>query len=304
MSAEISGTWDFKWPQGSAIRVAFQKLPERDVGLMPALDKIIYKYREVAERWLVKKPNIRFEWLGTRLPAPGIFDDHQNLRSPREGERLNYDVLVSFASTPAKVVANNPSDETHITGQLSVLGSYARRINYGTPTTVVGPNRDFIPEGKKLGDYFDDPFFEEIVAHEVGHVLGIPHQHQNPLYSPRPPLEDDNVIGKRLEDIRTIYWTKFAPPIASEIRNVWPHLENTSKSAFFEAEGPPVLFSDWARIDSTSKPLELETVMAHPIWTRLTKTRLSATELTEVKQPRTHPFEFDLALLQRMYPQR
>lgn len=303
MSAEISGTWDFKWPQGSAIRVAFQNLPERDVGLMPPIEKIIYKYREAAERWLANKPNIGFEWVNTRLPAPGIFGDHQNLRSPREGAHVEYDVLVSFASTPAKVVADRAADETHITGQLSVLGSYARRINYGTPTTVVGPNRDFIPEGKQLGDYFDDPFFEEIVVHEVGHVLGIPHQHQNPLYA-RPPLKTPKQIEDELVGIRRVYWTKFAPPIDSEIRKVWPGVENKRRSANFDPKSPLVFFSDWGPIENTSKPLELQTVMAHPIWSRLTEAKLSARELTEVKQPRTQPFPFDLELLQRMYPQR
>lgn len=305
MSAEISGTWDFKWPQGSVIRVAFQELPERDATSMPSLAKIIDKYCTAATRWLEGKPapNVHFEFLKKRLPAPEAVDGEQNLRSPRGGPHVAYDVLVSFASTPAKVVAEKRRDETHITGQLSVLGSYARRINYGTPTSVLGPNRDFIPEGKALGDYFDDPFFEEIVVHEVGHVLGIPHQHQNPLYGDRPRLKSDEQIKSELKTIRRVYWTKFSPPIASEISNLWPALPNTEKSPRY-GKGPAVPFSDWRPIQSKSEPLELVTVMAHPIWSRLTTERFPATRLAAARQPRTRPFAFDLELLQAMYPHR
>ncbi|HYQ43745.1 MAG TPA: hypothetical protein VER11_17315 [Polyangiaceae bacterium] len=288
--ANVFGTWDFKWPQGTKIRIAFQELTEPDAKEMPSLRELIGTYEDIATRWLQGGANIGFDFLDTTLPAPveaqqGIF----NLRSPAGWTEIPYDVLVSFASTPAVIAGVAPI--TEITGQVSVLGSYARRINYGTPTTLVGPNRKFIPTGKKLYDYFKDPIFSEIVLHELGHVLGIPHQHQNPLYSGRPDVKNDSDVNLALNGIRTKYWTQFSPEIEQEIRRPWPSQPK---------QGSDVPFSDWEPFTQGNQRLENESVMAHPIWSDLT-TLASYPSLQPLNAPHQTPTSFDLALLAAMY---
>jgi len=287
----IFGTWDFKWPQGTKIRVAFQELPAPDAASMPPLSDIIGLYRKIADRWLQRQANISFVFLDQTLSAPienvaGVY----NLRSPAGWLPIEYDVLVSFASTPAVIAGVDPV--TPVTGQVSVLGSYARRINHGTPTTLVGPNRNFVPKGKTLHDYFYEPIFSEIVLHELGHVLGIPHQHQNPLYDGRPALKSDGEINRALDGIRETYWTQFAPEIEQEIRRPWPTLQ---------PNGNDVPFSDWLPLyQNASQRLENRSVMVHPIWSSLT----TLSGLEALNPPHQNPTDFDLDLLNRMYPPR
>jgi len=293
--ANVFGTWDFKWPQGTKLRIAFQELTEPDAKEMPSLRELIGIYEDIATRWLQRGANISFDFLDTTLPAPtenqqGIF----NLRSPAGWTEVPYDVLVSFASTPAVIAGVAPV--TSITGQVSVLGSFARRINYGTPTTLVGPNRKFIPTGKRLYEYFKEPIFSEVVLHEFGHVLGIPHQHQSPLYRNRPDVNNDTEITAALNSIRLKYWTQFAPEVEQEIRRLWPSLKPQGTKQGYE-----VPFSDWLEFtQDDSQRLENVSVMAHPIWSDLTT--LSSASLTALDPPHEMPTPFDYQLLELMYP--
>ena len=291
MPNQISGTWDFKWPQRKTIRFAFQALPTDDAAIMPSLDYLIDKYIGICEKWLARRPSIYFDFSlrTTPLPAPVKANGIQDARSPDAVPRVEYDVLVSFASTPLRVLDPNPTYVTTVTGQLSVLGSYARRINYGTPTTLVGPNRENIPASKALGDYFDDPIFTHIVLHEVGHVLGIPHQHQNPLYRNRPDVIDNYSIDAKLQGVRKKFWTQFDAEFDEEIRKLWPSLPENNGT---------IPFSDWSVYNGTSSErLENVTVMAHPIWSDLLVGTFPGTSVVhQAPQP------YDLDLLSKMYP--
>ncbi len=293
----VQGTWDFKWPQGTAIRIAFQELTASDASAFDfSLSDLITKYKEIANLWLAGKPNISFDFVEeTQLAPKEQLNGVYNLRSPRGWLPVAYDVLVSFASTPAVIAGGDPV--TLVTGQVSVLGSYAKRINHGTPTTLVGPNREFA-YGRPLANYFDDPIFAEIVLHELGHVLGIPHQHQNPLYKGRPAIQRNAEVSATLNGIREKYWTKFSPEVDQEIRNIWPALAVQESRVDFSDWHPYVQKRREEGAENPTPRLERDSVMAHPIWSELT----DLTDLQDRGPPHTKPTAFDFTLLGEMYP--
>ena len=105
---EVTGTWDFKWPHGKKIRVAFQK-PKRRIKTLD-FEKIVRTIRDLAETWTLKagKPTagIGFTWDRVsyfRLPsrtisktrAPTCRDKSQDDYTHRD-----YDVLVSLDPLP------------------------------------------------------------------------------------------------------------------------------------------------------------------------------------------------------------
>ncbi|HKU37734.1 MAG TPA: hypothetical protein VJR89_06290, partial [Polyangiales bacterium] len=209
---------------------------------------------------------------------------------PEHGaDPMDYDVLVSFATLPREVTP----DGKRITGQVSVLGSYARRVGYGIPTTLVGPNQDY--PGTSLPGYFDEKekIFDHVVLHELGHVLGLPHEHQNPLWKGRPALiADEEVIKEKLHAIRGRFRTEFDPQVDQEIRKLWPGVQ----------DGDAIQFSDWQPLEvPPGKFLEDYTVMAHPFWSALLR---EPPEGAQELKLRTHPSDKDFARLRHMYGQR
>lgn len=219
-TTEIAGTWDFKWPLGTAIRVAFQRpnLPsEHD------FDQARHEVIRLAQRWedqlaavLAANPNRgitagEFRQRGIRLTFPEelIFDapdpsttvlgdEHRSPFLTNDARRSQYDVLVSFADLPltrrrSRVVrqpatkaslAAPSSGVEHVTAPTSELGAYARRFDFGLPTVYLGR---FGTGGQAwlLHEYYKCPLVQHIVVHEFGHVLGLAHEHQNPKFPSR-----------------------------------------------------------------------------------------------------------------------
>ncbi|HKU41982.1 MAG TPA: hypothetical protein VJR89_27680, partial [Polyangiales bacterium] len=68
----VSGTWDFKWPRGTQIRVAFQQLSPSDAErLEHDFRWLIERFISIAQRWLRGDANIGFDYNVDRfLPAP------------------------------------------------------------------------------------------------------------------------------------------------------------------------------------------------------------------------------------------
>jgi hypothetical protein len=195
---EISGTWDFKWPRGSKIRVAFQKLPEAMVGLTlaPVKDVVI----QHAAKWADVLPagSVTFEFLETDLDAPlgepkerDARPEPDRQRSPFEPNTASaplYDVLVSLADLPLTLFDEfrGAREVERVVLPFSELGTYARRADYGTPTIYLGRFGDAVQEKDPSAfvRYFQSPLAAHIIVHEFGHVLGLPHTHQHPRLVP------------------------------------------------------------------------------------------------------------------------
>jgi len=185
---EVLGTWDFKWPQNTKIRVAFQSPDSPDIDVND-FKKAVEQIKKLARSWTQTNGKnhaaIDFDFLETPL-EPADSTDPQN-GSPFEAPndlgaygKVNYDVLVSLDQLPRG--RRDPVSVELIERIFlprSELGSFARRQDYGVPTINIGPFAGLFDKG--LANYYEfNPVGRFYVVHEFGHVLGLIHEHQNP----------------------------------------------------------------------------------------------------------------------------
>jgi hypothetical protein len=172
----LFGTWDFKWPKGRRIRIAFQRFP--DWANVKAKDRIAYetaiidKVIEYASQWnrlpaaplelvfVELQPPVT-DRLTARLPAPS--QDSLSGKSDLRllGSHVEYDVLVSLAPLPFNVsykvkiaepvgsskLWHSELRDTEADGKTplkislptSQLGRLALHSDYGAPTVFLGP---------------------------------------------------------------------------------------------------------------------------------------------------------------------
>ncbi|MFZ5894978.1 MAG: hypothetical protein ACOY0T_28215 [Myxococcota bacterium] len=190
---EIAGTWDFKWPLNSKIRIAFQEPPVRlvsDAAFQDAKKLVI----ACAEAWTLP-PTLQLDFDCPDLhppfdEAPSPMDRHRSSFTAKEAASNSYDVLISLQDLPVMKYDpfRGPGLEVEsVQLPVSTLGSYARRADYGAPTMYLGRfgrflNHDFVK-------YFELPLVQSIIIHEFGHMLGLPHLHQHPdLVVPSEPI--------------------------------------------------------------------------------------------------------------------
>jgi hypothetical protein len=254
----VLGTWDFKWPLDSVIRVAFQRVPGHE---QTDLDGAAEVVEELAMRWThgnSAKPHaaIRFDfrpdgWFEADsryrwIPAADRRDplDGTAVRDPedeRQYRARQYDVLVSFNPFPRapREVHGGAMELPFL--PFSALGSYARRIDYYVPTLHVGPIGN-VP-GSLTEYYRREELARFYVLHELGHVLGMIHEHQNSL---RPERQAAMELLERAERLR------------SQPLELQAELVKQQVSAF---EGPRKVLEgylkDRARAQSTPDPVEL-----------------------------------------------
>jgi hypothetical protein len=105
--SKIFGTWDFKWPRGSKLRVAFQELPRADIEAAgQSFDELVRKVKVSASRWVdayreayrSSQPPLELVFLDERLPPPAGREEAG--KSAPQPKAVEYDVLVSLASLP------------------------------------------------------------------------------------------------------------------------------------------------------------------------------------------------------------
>lgn len=248
----LSGTWDFKWPSGTNLRVAFQRLPVDlrgfDVPFETAQALVLNKL----DQWLggadgIEAVNLTYE-VTAPLPPPPLHPDSSPRRAKSETRFsgfVEYDVLVSFLPLPVLLPATEQHPQEVLSASVSELGRYAHRIEYGVPTIYLGPQPGMI-----ASQWFSSADGIFTVVHELGHLLGLPHEQQNPRlpklrWRPLPEmleileLRDGDMLGDNLEEV-----------LRAEIIEPWPG---------------ELAFSDWRQPPQTIDS-GLSSVMARPLY--------------------------------------
>ena len=180
---EVTGTLDFKWPRDATIIVAVQGLNE-DVALdlKPAINELLIRmssWNNVLKERLKLEPFPGLQQQ-TVLPPPAF---RNRARSADLKTWARYDALVSFAPLPVYKEANLERPERSVRFPSSALGIYCRRSRFGSPTLYCGEPPGYVgsDEWQAGRSWFESDQFRFTLLHELGHVLGLAHEHQNPF---------------------------------------------------------------------------------------------------------------------------
>jgi hypothetical protein len=323
---EISGTWDFKWPRGSKIRIAFQRLPAsmNPLRLAPVKD-IVIKH---AAKWADVLPpgSVTFEFVDQDLDAPlgepadasarPEPDRHRSPFEPNTQSAPEYDVLVSLADLPLTLFDEfrGERDVERVELPFSELGTYARRADYGTPTIYLGRFGSAVHgrDADEFARYFDEPLAAHVIVHEFGHVLGLPHTHQHPRLVFASAVVHGGTIKERRDGIdaarKQFYRTE------DEIRRTISGMLGVELSD--EAIQEQLLngwrgneaFSDWVEltreeIEAHESDAALPSVMTFPYYGCMKKGHAPCPRCTTGKldDAITTPQQRDIDMLWRMY---
>ncbi|HET9956017.1 MAG TPA: hypothetical protein VFQ61_16035 [Polyangiaceae bacterium] len=189
---EVMGTWDFKWPLGSKIRVAFQQPSSREINEADFLESVQI-IKQLAELWIKAAPhqaapNIEFDWSPPPFSRADPTDPQNGSTfafpsGKQEYRARDYDVLISLDTLPRG--KRDPATLERVQRNFlpsSELGSFARRVDYGVPTAYLGP---FAGQASADGEFRLAHYYKTnsiarfYVIHEFGHILGLAHTHQS-----------------------------------------------------------------------------------------------------------------------------
>jgi hypothetical protein len=333
MPVEILGTWDYKWPLGTTIRVAFQRLAgvdEKDfVGLRDRVIELATRWETAVQRHgtpSLRKHCPKLEFVdpsGDLAPPLGPefpFDQHRSPFADRKDIiSTGYDVLVSLQPLPVVRVDRFRSEEHReepIEFPVSELGSYARRADYGAPTMYIGPfgtgkeqARASVRASAKgeaaqlvgtIRAFLDTPLGEHVVVHEFGHVFGLPHLFQQPELFREP--------DKKLEAVKRAHFYLKEDELVNVVHaTLGIELSKaTIKEHVLDIWPGSKQFSDRAKftdeeLKAHRESGKLDTVMGWPYYRRLTKLSLTLRLEPEADAPATMPSPKDLQLLDTMY---
>jgi hypothetical protein len=272
----LFGTWDFKWRQGTKIRVAFldsTKELNKPLQLEGETRTRRRAVEELANRWLAKLdgeegvPNISFDFVDEfdRAAATEVFEAQMAARNKaaKKGGRVEddakennllpaprdtYDVLLWLGELPEESYRPAQAEESILAS--SHLGSYARRERRYIPTAYLGVSKDRDVSPKA---YFDSPEFAWTVIHEFGHILGLAHEHQNPLVDLR---------WKELPEAVALFRKVLHPKTSDKVLQDYLHSELTSKWPSSPVSNGSVPFSDWQPGNAEDV---LDSVMTFPL---------------------------------------
>lgn len=318
---EISGTWDFKWPLGSELRVAFQKPPGTMQVSADAFRQAVHHVIGYAKRWQLPR-GLQLTFLDDPaqfLEPPlgekhSLTDQHRSAFDPATARRVRYDILVSMQDLPLRRV-----DPFRALGQeiddvlfpVSELGSYARRTDYGAPTMYIGRFGRML-EHDFLSYYAHHPLAQHVTVHEFGHALGIPHMHQHPdLILPQENGEEipsERAKYRQLDQARAEFYRP-APEVQEVISRalgiqVTPETVSDHLVEVFRGNKA---FSDWVQLTPEDRAAHqqeasLPSVMTLPLYAACTKVGRER-DLAQLldKDIITTPQHLDMDMLQGMY---
>lgn len=251
----IMGTWDYKWPLGSKVRVAFQRPANVSPNDYAEAKGII---RDLAKTWHTERAAIWFDFDSPDVRADFDPPEQKNgSRHPQRRSPINhydwreYDILVSLEPLPFDLVDTISGKRERVFLPFSQLGTYARRVDYGTPTMFLGP----VTAVESLAAYYRTArVARTTVVHEFGHALGLAHEHQSPSFRGNLEL---TAADYDLERARVLLIQHFGVPEAE--------LERPDTNAFLESHLVQTWpgnrrFSDWREYLAP----ELDSVMSVP----------------------------------------
>lgn len=325
---EILGTWDYKWPLNTTIKIAFQQLPEMQHG---DFREIRNQVIALARRWEQAIEESGSDKLIEHCPKLVFLSEAEDLAPPLGARNSltdqhrspfvsgvdvigkGYDVLISMQPLP--VIRMDPfrplgQELERVIFPISELGSYTRRADYAAPTMYLGPFGNLynkkLPLAVGTREYLKTKIGQHVIVHEFGHVYGLPHIFQ------QSGLFGENNTEAESEARKTFYLAqeslikrvqkevniKLTKTLAREhVTDIWPGSAKFSDRVKFTT----------AEINAHFESGELSTVMGFPYYGKLINVRSRGASIAPRKiaksaiDPLTKPGTKDLELLEIMY---